>query len=1745
MIMLYLKQIIKSNKSREKMKTTIALVVLCLIQGSLANDRLGPNDQKYYKDSISPGIDPSSYSSSQIDYSDLPPSLDPTSNSHSLPYPKTSNDFPSLLAPAQHDYSHSDSNSIESFAFVNSDYDSPLSQHSPQLRFGRNGKLIVLGSLILNSIPANDQLTDYLKHTTIVAHLVNGIAIQNGLMNGNMTSNDVAAELLNFGSISISTIANFKKDSIVAVTGQLKKPQPILDSSITEMEELALKWERLISKSSDLENATSLPGNDKYFNEVEKFKKEFETTVVSLPTFNVVDSDFTGIKARLDDNAKYDEIYNSFATFSRDFTKKLEDFDKYRKDIEDFTKYPLLQEGPSIFKPLERLIHLTDTRLTFNTELTDESKLAISKSVEDILSFATISRAAEKEFSNIHKLADYRSSPLLTNRKNTIGFPGGINDINQLVKDIGDPWIGKMVNVQGSNMNDLTDGLEPLFNFQKTLSGVDEKLKPISLADTRDALSHFAQIQKELSSLTPDSAKSVSTMFDSLKGCTLQPIGTNVYKNSKTLTEKIKILGSVYDSAKLALAAFDSKTVKGEMDQLISSLGFKDLGKNTSPEAEVKEAVKRLEKHNTLDDIKKLVDQVKEKFAGIPVTSLKEITQYIIENKKDITFPKIHGESQLFDCTSKLAVVSAKASQGIKAVRSLRVLEVGKIAKVESVATSVLEAASGLSGVASIQDKMKKDAKEAAVELNKLPDASNKSVVIGQSVDSLNTAVKLRDLESQIGQLKSIDALVQTEIQKVLNPSDRSMIMKQWGNHKKDMDQLEKVLAGIQSFDSKLNVSNATTLGDYGKPLANLALLTTVSMNAKEKLKALETLALTADSKNKPVIENCQKTLEQLANLDLGFASHTAQYKSAPPAFQALHDFLSKFLAVPHNTNQQEQQQSSNKEDSGSTSIWYFIGGGAGVVTLIAIVAASVYFFLKHKREKEQATDWKKTVMNWVDEHKLQDTTHAFQMHNTVISAVNIGVISTYEGYEANQLLPNNKHRNPDILCNPKAMLVLDKGRYIHASQFGSDDQEVVQFVGTQAPMISRTYLREIYDKALHEVAKLETRVESDTREDFWLMVMTKGTEYAVSLLTDKEMKALACHYYPDTTKTPLACGRFTVKMESESLILNKTVKQRNLAIEDTQNKLEARKLEHLQFLNWDAEQIPESHETALAVMARVKGSKKPVVVHCSDGTERTLSFIGLQHIYEAVKKHPHRKFQDIVVEMCKRRWHGMQRNVWSAWLVSGVRKQLIMENKMNNDDYIEDLPVLKAMQTKVREDATLLHNALRDNIDAWINKNYSVNGKDQYNLHAKIMDLMRAVAKPDVDDALKHLPPSKHRYKDIYCNPKTAVKLKFEGKEIKIHANTVKSRAKYATEFIATQGPTTKAGEIGDTREDFWMMVILKNADFIVNLVNESEMGKKCAYYFKLEDKQSIDCGRFKITTISSKQICSEEVTERVLQVVDNATEKKFDTKLVTQYHFHSWKDQDIPDGGHEAPIKVMEMVNKSEHPVIVHCSAGVGRTVAFIGLQYVYEEILMHPDTTIHEVMGFMRNQRWHGIQKVPQSYWLYLGVVLRFIKKFKLEMKIYTDQFDNVLPIVEELAGKKKKIKKDEKVKKEKKKAEKAAAKEKEGERKSAAGGVSEFESEGEVDTDVEALEESAPEARGEQRQPADGESSTESSESCCVVIPNSEVEEEVETAREAPREPRHGQVAIDVENDGVAPGEQRQEYLAIDIPEVAED
>ena len=69
---------------------------------------------------------------------------------------------------------------------------------------------------------------------------------------------------------------------------------------------------------------------------------------------------------------------------------------------------------------------------------------------------------------------------------------------------------------------------------------------------------------------------------------------------------------------------------------------------------------------------------------------------------------------------------------------------------------------------------------------------------------------------------------------------------------------------------------------------------------------------------------------------------------------------------------------------------------------------------------------------------------------------------------------------------------------------------------------------------------------------------------------------------------------------------------------------------------------------------------------------------------------------------------------------------------------------------------------------------------------------------------------------------------------------------------------------------------------------------------------------------------------------------------KAVTQIHFTEWKDKDVPEEEYDKFIEAFDAIdrgrkdkNNKDTPVVVHCSAGVGRTGTFIAMYYLYKEI------------------------------------------------------------------------------------------------------------------------------------------------------------------------------------------------------------
>ncbi len=86
------------------------------------------------------------------------------------------------------------------------------------------------------------------------------------------------------------------------------------------------------------------------------------------------------------------------------------------------------------------------------------------------------------------------------------------------------------------------------------------------------------------------------------------------------------------------------------------------------------------------------------------------------------------------------------------------------------------------------------------------------------------------------------------------------------------------------------------------------------------------------------------------------------------------------------------------------------------------------------------------------------------------------------------------------------------------------------------------------------------------------------------------------------------------------------------------------------------------------------------------------------------------------------------------------------------------------------------------------------------------------------------------------------------------------------------------------------------------------------------------------------------------------------------TQFHFTTWPDHGVPD--YATPILGFHRRVKSQHkpsrgPLLVHCSAGVGRTGTYIAIDNVLDQIATEGIVDISGTIVKSRNQRMKMVQ------------------------------------------------------------------------------------------------------------------------------------------------------------------------------------
>ncbi|TKR60420.1 hypothetical protein L596_027671 [Steinernema carpocapsae] len=123
-----------------------------------------------------------------------------------------------------------------------------------------------------------------------------------------------------------------------------------------------------------------------------------------------------------------------------------------------------------------------------------------------------------------------------------------------------------------------------------------------------------------------------------------------------------------------------------------------------------------------------------------------------------------------------------------------------------------------------------------------------------------------------------------------------------------------------------------------------------------------------------------------------------------------------------------------------------------------------------------------------------------------------------------------------------------------------------------------------------------------------------------------------------------------------------------------------------------------------------------------------------------------------------------------------------------------------------------------------------------------------------------------------------------------------------------------------------------------------------------------------------------SEELVQRLLHV-NKTTDNETVTLPVTHYQFLAWPDHGVPSSTALAPLYLLQYIRQTKKPIVVHCSAGVGRTGSVVAIEYVLESVLFNQRCEdLAEIVRDLRTQRACCVQTESQYFYVH-WILLRF--------------------------------------------------------------------------------------------------------------------------------------------------------------------
>ncbi|XP_036714179.1 tyrosine-protein phosphatase non-receptor type 4 isoform X3 [Balaenoptera musculus] len=218
------------------------------------------------------------------------------------------------------------------------------------------------------------------------------------------------------------------------------------------------------------------------------------------------------------------------------------------------------------------------------------------------------------------------------------------------------------------------------------------------------------------------------------------------------------------------------------------------------------------------------------------------------------------------------------------------------------------------------------------------------------------------------------------------------------------------------------------------------------------------------------------------------------------------------------------------------------------------------------------------------------------------------------------------------------------------------------------------------------------------------------------------------------------------------------------------------------------------------------------------------------------------------------------------------------------------------------------------------------------------------------------------------------ATRVILKGNEDYINANYINMEipsSRIINQYIACQGP------LPHTCADFWQMAWEQGCSTVVMLTTQAERGRvKCHQYWP-EPTGSSSYGCYQVTCHSE-----EGNTAYVFRKMTLFNQEKNESRQLTQIQYIAWPDHGVPDDSSDFLDFVCHVRNKragKEEPVVVHCSAGIGRTGVLITMETAMCLIECNQPVYPLDIVRTMRDQRAMMIQ-TPSQYRFVCEAILK---------------------------------------------------------------------------------------------------------------------------------------------------------------------